>query len=1163
MPERKIDKHIEAINQRQLSTKKPVIDKEETHYEWEDTSLLPLLCEGIPRIYPRNVAKEDQESEEEAIRLANELVSSENKDLNYLKFEEDFNALISSTNGYISYRLENLKYSLINDAKARKGLLIYGEGGIGKTYFLYELAQKLKAKHMPFLVAFNQEGIIKLSALNWHSLIAAYPDGFTLIIDACNELDDDAFALSLILISKALDNNHVNVVVTTRSESPTARIEDLERVLPASVEFQGVNPDRAFSVLAESADQIIVQFQDVLFSRNPRNLNAMLTMIREFRPNEDGRNATTQRTALVERCIKKSLSKQQWNQTKQICKFLLDSDSIGFSKNDAESILGRESNQYLASMIEQGFLECYDYRKGETRYYYSSESQIRYVIARCLNNEFSKINACDYDEDELIDSIVKLVAKRSSYSNDHEMIQVTIDRYIDRGSIFLAKLLEKLEAHGLTPDWERIFSQTIFPLEWGFSSFVAIYDVEVDWAFLHFSGILNTPFNLTNYINALFLVDKSLVDSFFVKKWENWELEPILSRMQNLSDFVSHTRRVPSAAITEWVWFSIWCSYSSNLTLRALSQRLLFSLCDSSSEALRETIAAWKIVKDVFARRAITKAISHLDKNTKNTDIVRQLVESAICDENITDSIVIANICAISEGQIAPVDFNARNIYLELEDFQPDENDLKTFMHQADMIDLVHKNFFPFDIYAMQKGCIDFGYFSSFISTPLGTIRSWNDSLRGKLNCQPGGECKGWLKHTEDFKDFLPIEFETDELDQRQLMNCMVYLSKAWLEYYGGNLKELLGVFKPLNPYHETLYTPNMKPFNIASYELLGSLASNYYVDEIVLDGTSLSRCGFCQYDEQAYNEPGIIHVCTPSSNIVTDSAKSKLEQRIVSSENKDREWFDNVDEAYSEILNMISSIKIGKMEWQPIALSSNYKIRKGHDLISSNEFVISIALNTNQHICGNHDDRYLTIEHESFKGNIKDYRMSDIGLCKILDAPDNHCTITERNQILLPPPALIRKLNLTFDFKTACFIDASSNETIIACDGAPGNYYEEPIHNLILMRKDVYDELIQNEAITFFAFSERFHGEGGYGNACDRHWEFLPDGTLIADYPNGGNILPKETPESCNGCFFSSAQQREDEVGFIDPDWLKMIKDLTDKYGGSSDILLASNSDV
>ena len=83
MPEHKINKDVEAINQRQLSTKKPVIDKEETHYEWEDTSLLPLLCEGIPQIYPRNVAKEDQETEEKAIRLANKLISSENKDPNY------------------------------------------------------------------------------------------------------------------------------------------------------------------------------------------------------------------------------------------------------------------------------------------------------------------------------------------------------------------------------------------------------------------------------------------------------------------------------------------------------------------------------------------------------------------------------------------------------------------------------------------------------------------------------------------------------------------------------------------------------------------------------------------------------------------------------------------------------------------------------------------------------------------------------------------------------------------------------------------------------------------------------------------------------------------------------------------------------------------------
>ncbi len=935
-------------------------------------------------------------------------------------------------------------------------------------------------------------------------------------------------------------------------------MEDLRRVLPSSVEFQGVNPDRAFSALAESADEKIVQFQDMLFSRNPRNLNAMQSMIRGFHPNEDGLNATTQRTALIERCIKDSLGKQQWDWTKQLCKFLLDSESLGFSKNDAESVLGKESDLYLASMIEQGFIECYDYREGEPRYYYSSESQIRYVIARCLNDDFDRINGCGYDEDELIDNIAKLVAKRSSYSNDHEMIQATIDRYVNRGPIFLAKMLEKLERYKLIPDWERHFTQTIFPPNWDFNSFVAACEVEVDWAFLHFSGILNTPFNLTNCTNAIFLANESLVDSFFVKKWERWELAPIISRIQNLSDFVSHTGRVPSAAVIEWVWLSIWCSFSSDMTLRALSQRLLFSLCDSSSEALHETIDAWKIVKDVFARRAITKAISHLDKKTKRTDIVQKFVDSAVREENVTDSIIIANICRISEGQITPIDFNSKNIYLELEDFQPTEDDLDTFMHQADMIDLVHKNFFPFDIYKMQKGYIDFGYSNSFISTPIWTIRSWNDSLRGLLNCQSGGECKGWLKQVEDFKDFLPIEFETEELDQRRLMNCMVYLTKSWLEHYGGNLQELLGKFRLLNPYRGNYVTPNMKPFDLASYELLGSLASNYYVDEIALGEASLQRCGFCQYDEQAYNEPGIIHVCTPSSNIVTDSAKPKMERRIVSPENKDRAWFDDVDEAYSEILSMIASIRVGKTEWQPIALSAKSRIHMGGDLIFSNEFVISIAFGTKQHINGGHDDRYLTIEHESFKGNIRDYKMEHGSLCRILDAPDKHCTITERNQILLPPPSLIKKLDLTFDPKTACFVDASSDETVIVCDGAPGNYYEESIHNLILMRKDVYDELIRNETITFFAFSERFHKEGGYGNDCDRHWEFLPDGTQIADYPNGGNVQSLETPDSCKGCYFSSAMQQErrkdNEFEFVDPKWLEEIKEIASKYFESPD---------
>ena len=76
----------------------------------------------------------------------------------------------------------------------------------------------------------------------------------------------------------------------------------------------------------------------------------------------------------------------------------------------------------------------------------------------------------------------------------------------------------------------------------------------------------------------------------------------------------------------------------------------------------------------------------------------------------------------------------------------------------------------------------------------------------------------------------------------------------------------------------------------------------------------------------------------------------------------------------------MIADIRVGKIEWQPIALSAKHRVRVDNDLIYSNELIISIAFNTNQHINGGHDDRNLTIEHESLR-QYPDYKMEH-GAC-------------------------------------------------------------------------------------------------------------------------------------------------------------------------------------
>lgn len=1113
-----MNERIHDLNRRQLSSKKPIVEKSTARFDWDDTSLIPLLSNGMPRIYPRSVSDENKEDENNAVRLVNQLIARANDRHDYLQLESALNDAIESCDGYTHERLMELRARLLHEARSRKGLLIYGEGGIGKTYFLYELAQELSSQKRPYAIAFDQEGVKELGEIGAAVLAETFPQGFTLIIDACNELDDETFSLAFNLAKESLEIPDVNVVITTRSESPTSRISELASLMPSKLEFQGVDPYRVFSILSDSADEVIIRFQDMLFSRNPRNLQAMVTAIKKMQSGEDGLGATTQRTALIERSIKEALDKRRWNQTKDICVFLLDTKAVDFSRDDAIRILKSDADAYLADMIEQGFVESHGY--GGIRYSFSSESQIRFVIARRLFNYLDKLDRCDLKEDSLIEEIATLAVDKSSYSSQYEIAQVVVDKYVTRGPRFLSKLLEQLEQHGLALDWERLLAQTIFPLNWDFDSFVGLREVDAKWAFEHFSGIPNTPFNLVHYVNSRFRENPSLVDVFFIEKWESRELEQLMRRVQNIADFVSHANRVPVQARDEWLWLSVWCSFASNIALRALSQRLMFFLCDSDADALAEVIAIWPEIHDVYARRAITTVVSHLSDDARRGETVRRFIANIRDDEDVTDSIIIANTCRASIEQLVPTDFKAKDQCRVLENCEPTVEEIRNFAHHAQWIDLMCKDYFPFDIYQMQKGLIDFRGSGRFIATPWETVKRWNGALRELLSCRSGGECRGLVAHESDFQSCFPITFEIEELDQNHMMSCMVLLTKQWLERYGGSLREMLGNFKPSFPYQSSFITPNMKPFDLAVHELLGSLAANCYTDEIVLGGTGYNVCGFCQYEELAYNEPRAINAYAPVANVIIEKAKRKLEERIVSPEGKSIEWFNDKEEALSEMLSLILPVVVGKTEWKPIALSARHHIRNGNDLNYSNELIISIAFQTARHITGSYDDRYVTIEHETYDGNVRDYGERKGSLCLQLEPPDKHCVLTERNAILLPPPSLIGHLGLFFEARDARFANESS-ETIIVCDGTPGNYYEEPIYNLMLMRKDAYEMLVENDLISFFAFTERYHRDLGYKNECDRHWEFSPDGMLVADYPNGG---PYSEPisESCEGCYFS-----------------------------------------
>ena len=178
-----MDERISTLNTVQLNSKKPFVDNEIAHFEWEDTGLLSLLIDGQPCLHYRYFPDRDlQDEENDAVKIANRFIRAHAADKDLAKLEAAFSESINSSHGYLRERLCEIEAQVVKNAKTLKGLLIYGEGGIGKTRFLYEFCRGLEAKNRPFLGCFNQGAFVKLKNIGSQAFKNLVQDGCTLIM---------------------------------------------------------------------------------------------------------------------------------------------------------------------------------------------------------------------------------------------------------------------------------------------------------------------------------------------------------------------------------------------------------------------------------------------------------------------------------------------------------------------------------------------------------------------------------------------------------------------------------------------------------------------------------------------------------------------------------------------------------------------------------------------------------------------------------------------------------------------------------------------------------------------------------------------------------------------------------------------------------------------
>lgn len=1139
---------IAQLNSEQEGYVRGRIELNDIHFPWEDSGLLETLTKPISREYERYGAS-NKDDERSAVAIANEVIDKINDGKVASDEIEKLRSSIEQSNGYLAHRLQSILWRLSDHVEKNTGLLIFGEGGIGKTYFLYELIQELKKGDRNYLAAFNGKAIRSIADCGIQTISKATEGQFVLVIDGFNELSDNECQIAYQLIEDVQALPFASIIVSTRSNSPDSRLDKLRSLFRHSIQFEGVDGYAAFEALAGCPSSIYAQYQSFLLSHNPRTIKAIAYAIqKKIDGNPDEKTALIQRTTIVEDAIKRSLGVDAWANTKKICEHLYATKRSFFSRQEANDLLGSSTEQYLQNAVQNGLI--YEYSDGDDlSYHFASESQLQWLIARSVNDDLRSISFCG-DTIDTAKRVAEVISNNSTYLTVHEMCQAAMDKYVNQGpAVFKALAIAFWEAD-LDFDFYRIITDTVFPDDYDFSILTSNAKITAGQALLHFGGFSNKPFNLTNFANNILVNNPLELDRFYIENWTPFDLSELVLRVKNISEFVARMEVIPDEAREEWLWLSVWTSWSPELRVRSWAQRLMFVLCDKSMWCTKEILEIWNKVPDIYVRRAISNTIRHLSVSKRNSPEIGAFLENILGDPSLCDSITISYLIEATEQKASFSDFSSRDYYGQNLNNHLSQEKFELARSMIWTCDLLFKDFLPLDIYRLNNGVIDFDGLGRFFDTPKNEVRSWNGELTSRLHCTPGGKCKGWMRLDKRIESFLPIPFDRKPLDNNALCCALVFLLENRFQVHGGTLQETLGEFK--SGYRaEAIRTPNMKVLDEALHILLGSIAANYFTDELSLCAGKQCLCGFREYEESCWHEPTAIHLRMPATNSTIERAKKQLETRFENPIKKERAWFDNHEGIQEELVGLVSPVIIKKQSWKPLALSAREKIHDSDpdrrfraDLQYSNEYIISVTFNSNDHLYGVREDRMLTIEHGEYAGNIADYGKDDNGFCLWLPSPDTDKDDPHTHQILMPPQTIVSELGLTYVPKEGVFVDSDGHIAAI-CDGGYENYYEDTICNLVLLREDLFDKLSKRGDVRYFAFSERFHHETGYANGSDLHWELNADGVVLASFPNGSTESLETIPNNCATCYFGD--QWTDDANCDDE--LESFINLCDEY--------------
>lgn len=1074
------------------------------HMEWEDSNLTSILTGKLPELripstYNSKVESTDKMALDETAskmkKLINEFSYFETDEALFIQELEALNEVFSIHHsmwpGIDTYAYE---YWI----KLMRHCLILGEGGIGKTYFVFELEKALtdcRKKHLCIYGKYFNE----ISKINFEQIIEiAKREEFVFVVDAYNELSEENRSTLISFWKQNIDEKGLRIIVTLRTGTLSSeQYDEIGKIFDIKYKFRGVSFEAALELLKHLPITELYQYEDILYSNNALQLKMLHTVLQKATGQNKNKNSISRITYIIENYIKITTNRQIWLDTKEIGTWIYNHDQAQVPLFELRSLL-KDVPRYLTMMNEIGLISTFTL-DGIEYLVFNNESIMNYLVARNLFQDLSSLDACNQ---------VNLIKRK--VRSIHGLREAAILVIFDRCKNNYPEAYELLKNTNLLSD---LNFDTLLKVNFGNHSkeFLRVFKINDSSALLPvFGGYSDKPFNCTNYLNKYYLGRKRQMASLSTLLSGQYQLSRTIDRLQHMLYFITvdnHANRNDD----EIFYFALWCSAAPNENIRYLAIKLLYDLSCNSCHFQMILVDVFPKIFDPFIQESIIRVLTRCN-TTNAAKNIEELFERLLTSDTFVLAKSLQLICNWKGDPYGYIRLQKKNLYM----YNAKSRISKQLNNILIYADIYEKHLLKFRYWGSEH--IDI--YHPFIDADKNKVLAWNEKATKKFDCvRIHGEDSWCYPSKEEVMRFVPADFECNELPHKSFLSSFGKVIKKVYTDYGLPYSS----DRPFDLDERSFkYSLTRKALIISQEMYYGSLMCNYFINSFECFNGHQNIAGYNVFTPEEYDD-STIHVTSPlptfSSNV--KELENRIIARIEEPDTHDLSWVSDMSISERNLGTLYEHIEYKGEYWVLIAGRVYLRGKNDNESEWADTYDYWICTSDSYMLDESKENRYLTIELPDYKGSMEQYTIlsAEPHRCHSVFSIVYNSEVFQDTTLVLPPADIIKGLNLHVNIADITWRN-EDEEIVVYCNNCKSSYFTDDMTGSVFIRERDLKCYLNGKKQRYFAYVEKRIPETGYADETSFHLQ-IQDGVITKRVQNSGNRNDPSERYHCSECQF------------------------------------------